>query len=396
MKAPGKVVSVLFLVVIAVSIWVPQTWSADKIKIGFMAPYVGVYAKLGAGMEKGFRMYMDEVGWKAGGREIEFIKSDTEAKPSLGPTKVRELVEKEKVDLLAGVIHSGVAYAIRDYVTEKKIPLIITNAGAPGLTTDKKSPYIFRVSFANGQQDLAGGWYAYNKLGIKRVAILAPDYSAGHDKAEGFKKYFVASGGKVVKEIYPPLDSQDFAPFLADVRKVSKDIDATWIFFAGSGSIRLITQYDEYGLKNAAPLFVIGDTVDDEFLPSMRKAALGAKSYLHYGITIDTPENKKFISTYLKKYGEGPSLESEGGYVGARAIVEALNSIGGKVENTDAFLTALRKVAFAAPRGPFKFDLNQNVIENVYIRQVEMVDGKFLNVVKDTVPDVDQHWSPPK
>ncbi len=339
MKAAVRIAFVIFLFATVVSVSVPNTWSQDAIKIGFMAPYVGVYTKLGVDMDKGFRLYLDEVGWKAGGRKIEVIKSDTEGKPALGPTKGRELVEKDKVHLLAGIVHSGVAYSIRDYVTEKKIPLILTNAGAPDLTTEKKSPYIFRVSFANGQQDLAGGWYAFNKLGIKRVAILAPDYSAGHDKAGGFKKYFVASGGKVVKEIYPPLDTQDFAPFLAEIRKVAKEIDGTWAFFAGSGCIRFITQYDEYGLKEAAPLFVIGDTVDDAFLPSMRKAALGIKSYLHYGVTVDNPENKKFIEAGLRgsaghrrgyQLGRGKSrghrglscLAEEGGLCGPKRPVQ--------------------------------------------------------------------------
>jgi branched-chain amino acid transport system substrate-binding protein len=394
MRIAGKIWLVILLAVVTATTWTPQVWSADSIKIGFMAPYVGVYTKLGKDMDKGFKLYLDEVGWKAGGRKIEVIKTDTEGKPPLGPTKARELVEKDKVNLLAGIVHSGVAYAIRDYVTEKKIPLILTNAGAPKLTTDKKSPYIFRVSFANGQQDLAGGWYAYNKAGIKKVAIIAWDYSAGHDKANGFMKYFKGSGGKVVKEVYPPLGTQDFAPFLAQLREVAKDIDATWAFIPGSGAIRFIIQYEEYGLKKDVPLFVIGDTVDDAFLPSMRGAALGAKSYLHYGVTVDTPENKKFVPAYFKKYKENPSIFSEQGYVGAKVIVEAINAVKGKVEDTDAFLAAVKKVSFKAPRGPFKFDANQNVIENVYIRVVEKVDGKLLSVVKDVIPDVDQHWKP--
>jgi branched-chain amino acid transport system substrate-binding protein len=385
---------VLLTAVAIVGISAPQAWSAEPIKIGFMAPYVGVYTKLGIDMDNGFKLYLDEVAWTAGGRKIEVIKSDTEGKPELGPTKARELVEKDKVNLLAGIVHSGVALAIRDYVTEKKIPLMITNAGAPELTAQKKSPYIFRDSFANGQQDLAGGWYAFNKLGIKKVAMMAPDYSAGHDKANGFMKYFKESGGKVVKEIYPPLATQDYAPFLAEIRKLAKEIDGTWAFFAGSDCIRFVTQYAEYGLKEVAPLFVIGDTVDDSFLPSIRDAALGVKSYIHYGVTIDNPENKKFVEAYRKKYKEDPSMFSEQGYVGARAIVEAVNAVKGKVEDTEPFLEALRKVAFAAPRGPFKFDANQNVIENVYIRKVDLVQGKPLNVVTDVVPDVDQNWKP--
>jgi branched-chain amino acid transport system substrate-binding protein len=396
MRVLGRISLVVLVAAGMLAVSMPQALGAGPIKIGFMAPYVGVYTKLGKDMDKGFRLYLDQVGWKAGGRKIELIKTDTEGKPPLGPTKVRELVEKDKVDLLAGIVHSGVAYSIRDYVTEKKIPLILTNAGAPKLTGEKKSAYIFRVSFANGQQDLAGGWYAYNKLGLRKVAVLAPDYSAGHDKANGFMKYFKASGGKVVKQIYPPMGTQDFAPYLAEIRKIAKDIDGTWAFFAGSMSIRFITQYAEYGLNKDAPLFVIGDTVDDAFLPSMRKAALGIKNYLHYAVTLDTPENKKFVAAYEKKYKQEPSMFSEQGYVGAKVIVEAINAVGGKIGDRPKFLAALKKVAFTAPRGPFRFDANQNVIENVYIRKVAKVDGKLLNVVIDKVPNVDQNWKPPK
>ena len=157
MSVLGRISLVALLVASMLVVSIPQAWSADSIKIGFMAPYVGVYTKPGMDMDNGFRLYLDEVGWKAGGRKIEVIKSDTEGKPPLGPTKVRELVEKDKVNLLAGIVHSGVAYSIRDYISEKKMPLILTNVGAPKLTGEKKSPYIFRVSFANGQQDLAGG-----------------------------------------------------------------------------------------------------------------------------------------------------------------------------------------------------------------------------------------------
>ncbi len=397
MNALKKILFVIILVTLATWIgWAPPALSAGAVKIGFMAPYVGVYAKLGMDMDKGFKMYMDEVGWKGGGRKIVMIKSDTEAKPSLGPTKAKELVEKDKVDLIAGIVHSGVAMSIRDYVTEKKIPVVITNAGAPELTSTRKSPYIFRVSFANGQQDLAGGWYAYNKEGYKKMVLFAADYSAGHDKANGFMKYFKGSGGIVLKEIYPPLSTQDFGPYLLDARKLAKEINATWGFESGSDSIRFVTQYAEFGLKQMAPLFCVGDTIDDAFIPSMGDAALGAKTYTHYCISIDNPQNKKFVADYRKKYKEDPSMFSEAGYIGAKAIVETLNGIHGKVEDKDAFLSTMRKVSFAAPRGPFKYDANQNVIENVYITKVQKVGNKLLNVVKDVVPNVDQNWTPPK
>lgn len=381
---------------LAGALFTAQSFAADAVKIGFMAPYVGVYTKLGTDMDKGFTLYMEEIGYTAAGKKIEVVKEDTEAKPELGPTKARKLIENDKVDMIAGIVHSGVAISIRDMVTEKKIPLIVTNAGAPELTGKLKSPYIFRVSFVNGQQDLAAGWYAYNKMGFKKMIVIAPDYSAGHDKANGFMKYFKEAGGQIVEEIYPPLNTNDFGPYLTKVMDKQKDIDGVWAFFAGSGSIRLITQYDEYGLKQSIPLFVIGDTIDDAFLPSMKDSAVGVKSYLHYADTIKSPENEKFVKAYTDRFKEPPGVFSEQGYVGAKAIAAALEAVKGNVDDKEAFTAAMRKVKFMAPRGPFAYDANQNVIENVYIRQVEKVDGKFRNKVLDVIPDVDQEWSPAK
>jgi branched-chain amino acid transport system substrate-binding protein len=226
--------------------------------------------------------------------------------------------------------------------------------------------------------------------------VIAPDYSAGHDKANGFMKYFKESGGKIVEEIYPPLTTNDFGPYLTKIADKAKEIDGVWAFFAGSGSIRLITQYEEYGLKGTIPLITIGDTLDDAFLPSMKSAAFGIKNYLHYADTLKTPENEKFVKAYQAAYKESPSMFAEQGYVGAKTIALALEAVKGDVENREAFLAALKKVKFNAPRGPFSFDEDQNVVENVYIRRVDKVGDKTLNVVLDTIPAVDQDWSPAK
>jgi len=401
-KTPVRIAALLlipgaFLLFAALGSTPPVDRAADPpIKIGVLAPYVGVYAKPGKDMDNGFRLYLDEIKSQAAGREIQLIAEETEAKGDVGLTKARKLVERDQVHLLAGIIHSGVAYAIRSYVEANKIPLVITNAGAALLTAQDRSPYIFRVSFANGQQDLAGGWYAYAKAGIRRVIMIYPDYSAGEEKAQGFSKSFKAAGGQVVAEIRPPLGTPDFAPFLAQVSAKIGTADAVWAFFAGSDAVRFVRQYAEYGLKERLKLFVLGDTVDDSFLPAIGDAALGVANYLHYATTVETQENKKFVAAYRTKHNEDPSMFSEQGYVGARVIVEAIKAVEGKVENREKFLGALRQVQFEAPRGPFRFDKFQNVIEPVYIRKVEKIRGKLVNVVTDMIPEVDQSWTPKK
>lgn len=371
--------------------------AAEPIKIGFLGTFVGVYAKPGKDMTDGFKFYLDEIKNKVAGREIVFITEDDESKPEVGPIKARKLVEKDRVHILAGVIHSGVAYAIKDYVINNKIPFMICNAGARKLTQEERSPYIFRSSFVNGQTDLAGGWYAYTKLGVRKVIMMFPDYSAGHEKADGFKKTFKAMGGEIVTDIYPPLATTDYGPYLARLTEYVGKVDRVWMFFAGSDAIRMFAQYSEYGLKEKIKLFVIGDTVDETFLPSQKDTALGVENYLHYAWSLDTPENKRFVKAYKEKLGYDPGLYSSGGYNGAKAIVEALKAVKGNIEEKkDDFLKALKKVKFEAPMGPFRFDDHQNVVFNTYIRRVEKKDGNYFNVVIDKVPDVDQYWMPKK
>jgi len=370
--------------------------AAEPIKIGYLAPYVGVFAKFGSDLKDGFKLYLDEVGNKAAGRQIIFIDEDSEGKPEVGLVKARKLVEKDQVHILAGIISSAVAYAVRDYVIEKKIPLVITNAGATKLTQEQRSPYIFRSSFANGQQDLAGGWYAYTKMGVRKVIMMGSDYAAGHEKAAGFMKTFKFMGGEVLEETWPPLGTTDFAPYLAKVANFVGKADRTWAFFAGSDAIRFVNQYDEYGLKEKIKLFCEEGVTDEANLPSQKEAALGIESYARYCIGYESPENKRFVKEYRKKYNYDPGSLSEGGYVGAKFIVKALEAVGGKIENQEAFLKALRSVKFEAPRGPVRFDNHQNVIFNTFIQRVGKKDGKYNNYVVDTIPDIDQYWMPKK
>ncbi|MFZ5644239.1 MAG: ABC transporter substrate-binding protein [Bacillota bacterium] len=207
-----------------------QQSEKGPVKVGLLVPYTGVFASCGQDITRGAELYLDEVSWKAAGRPIVLIKEDTEMNGQVGLQKTRRLVESEKVDILTGVVSSTVAYAIRDYVVVNKVPFIIANAGAVGLTRDKSSQYIFRVSFANGQYEYPLGYYAYHNLKIRKVVVMAPDYAAGHEKADGFMDGFRASGGEVIQEIYPKLGTTDFGPYLAQV----KSTDAVW---AHSGTV---------------------------------------------------------------------------------------------------------------------------------------------------------------
>jgi branched-chain amino acid transport system substrate-binding protein len=370
--------------------------AAEPIKIGFMAPYVGVFSQLGNDLRNGFKLALEEAGYKAAGRQIVLIDEDTEGKPEVGLSKTRKLVEKDQVQILAGLVNSAVAYAVRDYVISKKVPLVLCSAAGTKLTQELRDPYIFRVSMANGQEELVAGWYAASKLGAKRVIIMAPDYSAGYEKVDGFLKTFKAAGGEVVDSIYPPLGTNDFAPYLAKVTPYVGKVDRVWAFFSGSDAIRFINQYEETGLKDRIKLWVDGGTVDEAILPSMSQAALGVDNYQHYAPSLDTPENRRFVKAYQQRYKEMPAQLADQGYVGGKVIVKAIETVKGNIENQAAFLKALKNVKFEAPRGAFRFDEQQNVIFNVYIRRVVNENGRYFNRVIDTIPDVGQYWMPKK
>lgn len=368
----------------------PKKSEGDKeIKVGLLVPYTGVFASCGFEITKGMELYLDEIGWKGAERSIKLIKEDSEMNGQVGLQKTRKLVENDKIDILTGVVSSTVAYAIRDYVVGNKVPFIISNAGASDLTREKGSKYIFRVSFSNGQYEYPMGTYAYEKLKYRKIAVLAPDYAAGHEKAEGFMKGFKAAGGDIIQEIYPKLGNTDYGPYLTQV----KNADAVWVHFSGSDSISFVKQYSEFGLKNKMPLLSSGDLVDESSLPSQGDSALGIVSTLHYSAALNTEENRNFVKAYKAKYNEEPNMFAEQGYVAARVIVEALLKVKGNTGDKEKFLEAIRKVQFEAPRGPFKFDTKtQNVIFNVYVRKVEKIDGKLLNTVLDKFPEIADIW----
>lgn len=382
-----------FLILLIASIGISLTGCnggfADKspkgpVKVGLIVPYIGVFASNGYDITQGMELYFDEVGWKAAGREIKLIKEDTEMNGQVGLQKTRRLIEGEKIDILTGVVSSTVAYAIRDYVVANKTPFIISNAGATGLTRERGSKYIFRVSFCNGQYEYPMGNYVYNKMKFKRIAVMAPDYAAGHEKAVGFMDGFKTAGGEFVQEIYPKLGTSDYGPYLAQV----KDVDAVWAHFSGSDSLSFVKQYEEFGLKGKFPLLSTGDMVEESFLQSEGDAAIGIVSCLHYSAALDTPENRKFYKSYESKYGKEPNMFAEQGYVTARVVVDALKAVRGSTSDTEKLLEAIRKVQFTAPRGPFKFDeRTQNVIFNTYIRKVEKIEGKLVNTVIETFPE---------
>jgi len=366
----------------------------EAIRIGVLSPGSGTFAAFGQYLREGFESYLKQVNYTVAGRKIEVVHEDDKMDPRTGLIKAKRLVEEMKVHAIAGVVSSAVAYAIKDYVVSNKIPFICTTATAENLTSRDFSPYFFRTTNAATQVPHVFADWLY-KQGYRRVILMAPDYSTGYEHLGAFCRVFTAAGGEVVDEIYFPLGTIDFAPYLA---KINPDKAAAVVASgAGNDAIHLVKQYAEYGLKEKIPLLSL-TLITDDVLPQIGNAAVGIVDtfFAHFNDKgpsfLNTNEHKQFIRQFKETFGRAPIVSAESAYVGAQLIVKALEQIGGNVEDADAFIKAMEKVDIVAPRGPFKLDKFHNPVQNVYISVVKKTDSTLYFEIKETYPNVSQFW----
>ena len=366
--------------------------SAPPIKVGVLVPQTGPLTELGNDIKYGLTMAFDEVQWKIAGREVKMIIEDTEAKPNVALQKAKKLVESDRVDMLAGVVHSGVAMAVKGYVNEQKIPIIVTCAVADAITKDNPSKYLFRTGTTAEMEALPIAAYAYRELGSRKVYTFAQDYVTGHDQTDSFKGLFEKLGGKVIGEAFPPFGTTDFAPYLAKV----KDVDAVWAFEPGSDGIQFVKQYGEYGLKKKINhLLGVSSTFKGYQIEVQKEAAVGGVYSTSWGISLNTPENQKFVKAYQKMGRAAPPDDVlEQAYIGGQVIIKGITGVKGNTKDVPRLLESLAKVKLVAPSGPFEFDSNRNSIRNIYISKVVMKEGKYTSEEIYTFKNVRQNWTP--
>lgn len=361
------------------------------IRIGLVGPQTGPLAANGQDMFNGLALFLEEQGHKLAGREVKVTIEDDEGKPATGLTKVRSLVESQRVHVLVGPLSASIGYAIAPYIDSQRVPTIFPIVSADDITQRKRSRYIVRTGWSSSQPSHPYGKWVYENLGYKKIAMIAYDFAFGWEVAAGFHRTFEEAGGQVVQKLWPPLGTADFGPYLAQLRR---DVDAIYAQFSGADALRFAKQYADAGLKGRLPLIAGGTTTDEHVLRTMGDEAIGIVSALHYSAALDTPANRKFVQAYREKYRQVPSYYSEGSYVAGMALKAALEAIGGDIENVDRFLDALRKVDIsAAPRGPLRFDEYGNPIQNIYVRKVEKAGGALQNTVIHTFPNVSQFWT---
>ena len=361
-----------------------SAWAQEKIKVGFMLPYSGTYAALGNAIENGFRMYVGEQGGKLGGREIEYFKVDDESDPAKATDNVNRLIKRDKVDVLVGTVHSGVAMAMAKAAKESGTVLIIPNAGADAVTGPMCAPNIFRSSFSNWQPAYAMGVVAAKQEGKKNAMTLTWKYAAGEESVNGFKEGFEKNGGKVTKQLTLPFPNVEFQALLTEIAAAKPD--AVYSFFAGAGAVKFVKDYHAAGLSKTIPLYGPGFLTDGT-LDAQGEAAQGMLTTLHYADELGTERDKAFRTNYAKNFKLMPDVYGLQGYDAAQILSVGLKAASGDLGKKDAFRTAIEKATIASPRGDFTLSKSHNPVQDVYLRKVEGKENKKIGIAVKGLAD---------
>jgi branched-chain amino acid transport system substrate-binding protein len=361
-----------------------QGRAADKVKIGFVTTLSGPASLNGQHMHDGFYLAVDELAGKIGGLPAEISKNDDQAKPDVAKQIAERLVKRDQVDVVTGVMYSNILLALYGTVVDSRTLMISSNAGPSQVAGKDCSPYFFSTSWQNDQPHAAAA-ISVQKAGIKNVALIASNYQAGQDAMAGFKSKFK---GKVIDEIYVPLNQLDFS---AEITKLaSEKPDAIYAFVAAGGTLPFAKQYVEAGMMKQIPLysaFMFNSTT----LPAVGDLALGARSAAFWTVDLDNAANAKFVAAFRKKYDHDPSVYSAQAYDSVYLIDAAVREIKGHVEDREAFIKALATVRYDSVRGPYRYNNNHFPIENFYATEIiKAADGHPIEANKGVILNDDQ------
>src|SRR5258707_9159876 len=359
--------------------------SAQTVKIGFITSYPGLNGNLGPYMERAVRLYLKQHEKELGGVKVELlIRDDTGPNPDKARQLAQELVVRDKVNLLAGVIFTPNAMAMAPIATEAKVPFVIMNAGTSVITT--RSPYMVRTSFTLWQSSVPLGQWAAKKF--KTAYSLVSDFGPGHDSEEAFGKSFTEGGGKIPGAVRVPLQNPDWAAYMQRVKDAKPD--ALMVFIpAGKTATAVMKNFSDLGLGGAGiKLIGPGDITTGEELPNMGDVALGVLTVHHYSAAATRPANKAFVAEWKKEYGqnETPNFVAVGAWDGAAIIVDAIKALKGNMDpdKTMEFFKTWKNPN--SPRGPISIDPEtRDIIQPEYLREVKRVGGVLANVELETL-----------
>ncbi|RDK10517.1 ABC transporter substrate-binding protein [Cupriavidus lacunae] len=366
----------------------PAAQGAEPVRIGLIAPFSGSFADYGKQMEGGVKAWQKLHGDTVAGRKVEIIMKDTTGPaPDVAKRLAQELVVRDKVDMLAGFGLTPEALAVAPIAEQAKKPMVIFNAASSIITT--KSNYIARVSMTLPQISAPMATWAVRN-NVRKVVTLVADYAPGIDAETAFKTNFIGGGGQVIESIRVPLRNPEFAPFIQRIKDAKPE--AVFLFLpAGEQGVAFMKGFRERGLAQAGiRVIATGDLTDDHVLPAMGDATLGVITSFHYSMAHDSPENKAFLKAFAEANpGAGrPNFMAVAAFDGMGAIYEALKKTGGATDG-DKIIGALKGMKIKSPRGPITIDpATRDVVQTVYIRKVEKVNGELYNVEFDKFAEV--------
>jgi len=353
-----------------------DVFAQDTVKIGISIPMTGAgFNAVGRQITAAIRLYMQQHGDTVAGRKIEVITRDDGGVADNARRIVQEMIVNDKVAIIGAGI-TPTALAIAQIVTQAKIPTVVMVSGA-SITVDR-SPYMVRTSFTLGQSSgIMGEWAAKN--GSKRVVTLVNDWAPGIEAETAFKTSFAAGGGQIVESMRIPLANPDFAPFLQRIRDIGPD--TAFIYFPGTQAGIFAKQFAERGLgQSGIKVIGPGDLTDDDELNGLGDQMLGMITAHQYSALHDSPMNKAYVAAFKQANNFRPNFISLGGYDGMHVIYEALKKTGGKTDG-DALLAAMKGMRWESPRGMISIDPDtRDIVQNIYMRKVEKVNGELYNV----------------
>ena len=347
----------------------------QPVKIGFITTLSGPGGYLGQDIRDAFQLALDAEGGKLGGVPVQLLIEDDGLKPGQAKQIAERFMKTDGVKLFTGIVFSNVAVAVVPDIVDNGAIFVSANAGPSNFAGKDCHKNYFVMSWLTDTMQGSAGQNA-TSLGYKRAFVLAPNYAAGKDAIEGFKRFFK---GEIIGEVYTRLDQTDFAPEMARIRAANPDV--VFQFHPGGLGIAFLRQYQQAGLLGKVPMALAQPSIDHAALKTIGEAALGIDVSGHWNADFDNPVNKTFVESFTKKYGRTPTMYAAQGYDTAIAMASALKAVGGKIEDADGFRAAMLKADYQLTRGAFRFGKNQHPVQDWFAMKVER-DGSGNPVIK--------------
>ena len=354
----------------------------QKLKIGFITTMSGPQGIIGKHMKDSVELALDHLGHRMGGLPVEVVYGDDQTKPDVGVQLANEMMQKDHVDIVSGVIWSNVMMAVVPVVTGAGKIMVGANAGASPLAGSQCNRLYFSASWNNDESPEAMGKHLQD-TGVQDLYVMAPNYQAGKDMVAGLKRYYK---GRIVDEVYTKLGQQDYQAEITQLR--SKNPKAVFVFYPGGMGVQFVRQYTQAGLREQIPLYSVF-TVDETTLPALKDSAVGQYEARFWSPDLDVPASKKYVADFRKKYGYTPSFYGAQSYDAMLLIDSAVRAVKGNVKNTDGMVAAMEKANYDSIRGAFKFNVNHHPIEDFYLlKGVKEANGEVqMHIVQKVFDD---------